>query len=285
MTIAVCFVSHEGIVLGADSTSTIMQNGRPVQHFDHQQKIFEVGEGATLGVTMWGVGSLPHKSHRTLIAELADELRDHPPATVEEAARRLATRFWGEFTTGFAQHIARFAALTAQGSRTPQEEQELEVLSNLTGGFCIGGRVPQNREPQAFSVVYAPGLAAPQVERLDNDVPYFWGIPNLLNRLIFGIDEGVFDAIVSSGKWNGTPQELFSIVSNAKLRVPGTMPLREAIDWVYSSILITIKAIKFSNLPPLCGGPVELAVITSDRNFRWVKHKRLDEAVVRHHSG
>src|SRR5712671_5580285 len=60
------------------------------------------------------------------------------------------------------------------------------------------------------------------------------------------------------------------------LQHPGTVPIRDAIDFTYTCILSTIKAMKFSNLPQVCGGPIEIAVITNDRNFRWVRHKSLD---------
>jgi hypothetical protein len=57
------------------------------------------------------------------------------------------------------------------------------------------------------------------------------------------------------------------------------LPIREAIDWVHASIYATIKMMKFSHLPPVCGGPVEIAVITTDKKFRWVRHKRFDAAI------
>jgi hypothetical protein len=101
----------------------------------------------------------------------------------------------------------------------------------------------------------------------------------LIERLLYGIDEPLFTALLSSGKWAGTRDELFQLVSRNKLGQPTDLPLREAIDWVYTSIYTTIKGMKFSHLPTLCGGPIEIAVVTSDRAFRWVRHKRLDEAI------
>ncbi len=60
---------------------------------------------------------------------------------------------------------------------------------------------------------------------------------------------------------------------------PEELPIREAIDWVHASIYATIKTMKFSHMAPVCGGPIEIAVITTDRQFRWVRHKSLDAAV------
>jgi hypothetical protein len=54
----------------------------------------------------------------------------------------------------------------------------------------------------------------------------------------------------------------------------GPTTLRDAIDFAYSSIHSTIKALKFSNLNQICGGPIEIAVIRTDRLFEWVQHKK-----------
>lgn len=55
--------------------------------------------------------------------------------------------------------------------------------------------------------------------------------------------------------------------------------MRDAVDYVHSCIYCTIKAMKFSNLSQVCGGPIEVAVITADRRFRWVRHKSWDAAI------
>lgn len=284
MTIAACYVSHEGVVLGADSTSTMMRDGQPYRHFDHQQKIFEIGEDSSLGITMWGLGGLASKSYRTLIAQLGDELQATPATSVRDVAERFAAMFWATYVSDFGSLISRFRDLVRMSDRTPDEEAELNSLSNLGGGFCIGGRTWSSRQPAAAVVNYGPEKDRPEIEDVARDRTKYWGVPNLLERLMFGMDNRLFGKILNSEKWSGTSEDLFAVLQDDMLNVPLNMPLREAIDWVYSSILTTIKAIKFSSDPPVCGGPVEVAVITSDRKFRWVKHKRLDEAVTRHHS-
>lgn len=79
MTIAACYLSPEGVILGADSTSTMQQPGMPDHYYNHEQKIFEIGEGSTLGITMWGVGGLGDLSYRTMLAELSDDLASSVP--------------------------------------------------------------------------------------------------------------------------------------------------------------------------------------------------------------
>ena len=85
--------------------------------------------------------------------------------------------------------------------------------------------------------------------------------------------------ILNSGKWSGTEQDLLEIVGRGFLTPPSNLPIREAIDYLYAEIFTTIKAMKFSQLAPICGGPIEIAVITTDRPFRWVCHKELSRAI------
>jgi len=108
--------------------------------------------------------------------------------------------------------------------------------------------------------------------------PTFWGAPNLIERLIYGIDWRLVRDILNSGKWSGNTADFVSLLSNYALKTP-ELPIREAIDFVHASIYSTIKALKFSRYEQTCGGPIEIAVITSDRRFRWVRHKRMDEAI------
>jgi hypothetical protein len=59
----------------------------------------------------------------------------------------------------------------------------------------------------------------------------------------------------------------------------GSVSTGAAVDWIHPSINTTIKSLKFSHLAPVCGGPIEVTVITTDRTFRWVRHKELDSAL------
>jgi hypothetical protein len=122
----------------------------------------------------------------------------------------------------------------------------------------------------------------PQVKELPLGRAHFWGCPNLIERVISGMDFDMFCRILDSGKWNGTAKELTDVLVQGALGQPFDLPLREATDWIYASIYTTIKAMKFSHLAPVCGGPIEIAVISTDRAFRWVRHKQLGEAIAAH---
>lgn len=287
MTIAACYVSPEGVVLGADSTSTYrLRDG--AHYFNHAQKIFEVGTGSTFGVVTWGLGGLNVSSHRRLLATFADDLGQTAANSIQHVAERWVEWFFAEYER--SDLIVGYRDLASKlpfdprnpfdaANRTQEEEKEYsEMKSNLGVGFCIGGYHPSDRSPTAYHVWFDPDIARPQPIQQAPGFN-FWGAPNMIQRLVFGHDGNLKSGILRSGRWKGTEEELDEILQQQVLSHP-ILPIRDAIDFVHSCILSTIKALKFSDFQQICGGPVELAVITADRPFRWVRHKEWDSALL-----
>jgi hypothetical protein len=200
---------------------------------------------------------------------------------MDDVANRWNQLFWPAYSTDCAQIIARAQALHSQSTRSPQEDDELYFLFRaFSGGFCIGGYLMNDRTPSAYEILYDPTMSAPgKCDRLKIGSTKFWGCPNLVNRLLYGIDEVLYSTIFKSDKWTGTGEDLYNLIVPFCLGQPFDLPIREAIDWVHASIYTTIKTMKFSHMAPICGGPVEIAVITTDRQFRWVRHKTFDSAI------
>jgi hypothetical protein len=289
MTIAACYLSSEGVVLGADSTTTVFgHNG--AHYFDHAQKVFEIGEGQSLGVITWGLGGLGVSSYRQLLARFGDDLKANPAASVSQAAIRWTTLFYAEYVASpFLIEYARLKALQpfdaalvgAPGHRTEDEEKLYgEWTVGMVAGFCFGGCLRQDRQPEATWVVFDPNSVAPPVP-VDFVAPDFgfWGAPLIVKRLIWGCDDNLQTAILGSPHWTGTQAQLETLVNQTFL-AHGPLPMREAVDFVHFGIFSTIKALKFSNFSQICGGPIEIAVITADRPFRWVRHKPWDSAIL-----
>lgn len=230
---------------------------------------------------MGSLGSLGDVSYRTLVAETADAQQTQGTDELEVLSSRWSARFWGEYTRVFATSLARVRELSTHADIGPTEQDELAWWTQtLSGGFCIGGRWGGSRRSEAYEVTFNPLMQdVPKATPIQPGRTRFWGCPNLIERLLWGIDWGLLDAIQKGGKWTGSQDELFELLAQYMLGQPADLPLREAIDWVYVSIYTTIKAMKFSHLAPVCGGPIEIAVITTDRRFRWVRHKAMGEAI------
>lgn len=297
MTIAMCYQSPEGLVLGADSTASTIVSPSPGQtgyhYFNHHQKLYELGENSTVGVLTWNLGNVGPRSYRTLFALLDDDIRKKHPKDVAEIASRWAGLFWNEYSTSafLAPHLQRCKQLNGKKpfdpnastpdptARTKDEEDEFQNLKrNLVAGFCIAGYWLPIREASAFEVIFDPLAGKPSPLQLPPLSWKCWGAPNMIMRLINGYDDNVKAGLLASGKWNGTPADLDNLLSQHALAHP-LLPIRDAIDFVHACIYSTVKGMKFSNFFQICGGPIELAVVTSDRRFRWVRHKVWDAAI------
>ncbi len=289
VTIAACYLSTGAVILGADSTTTIQvnnltQTAGTARHFNYGQKIFEVGHSelgrpGDVAVLTWGLATLQNVSYRSLIARLADLIAATSPSSLMEVAQLWRDGFNVTYQEDAAVQYAQL--LEAQAVRSPDEQKMLTDLGDgLQGGFCVAGSLPADRTPAAAEITFHPtaGVSAPVP--IPVGPAKFWGVPSIMRRLVYGMDDRIFEDIVASGRWTADRQALIDLVRPHILGQAINLPLREAIDFVYTSIYTTIKALKFSHYPPVCGGPIEIAAITSDRPFRWIRHKRLPEAIL-----
>jgi hypothetical protein len=278
MTIAACYLCPEGVVLGADSTTT-RTAPEMMLHYNYGQKIFEIGEQGTIGLATWGMAGFPRTSYRTLLARLSDRLEGLNVTTVRQVAEEWSGAFWAEYVESYHDRLREVRELLGR-ERTPQDEDMLAMLTQwFAGGFCIGGYVGPARQPEAWEITYDLTKQSPEISEIQMGKTRFWGCPNIIERTIFGFDVDLLLDIVKSGKWQGTTEDLVDIVLKYKISQPPNLPIREAIDWVHASINTTIKVMKFSDMAPVCGGPIEVAAITTDRPFRWVCHKKFDAAI------
>ena len=154
------------------------------------------------------------------------------------------------------------------------------LLSGYSGGYCLGGRASENEQGQAWQILWSPTQRTSDIVGLKPEEVAFWGVPQIMQRLIFGFDQDVLAKILASGHWNADPSVLYDLIAEQQLIQPSLLPIREAIDWIHTVIHTTIRGTKFAKWPHFCGGPVEIAVITNDRPFRWVKHKEMSAAIL-----
>jgi hypothetical protein len=280
MTIAACALTPEGVVFGADSTSTLITSDGLQRYLNNEQKVFEVGVDGTLGVVTWGLGRIGTMSHRSIIAALGDDLANASPASVEEAASRFAKLVWTTYDGTLRTEINKQKAIAGdQNAKKEDVEKAKGALENMTLGFCIGGHWLPNREPRAYELTFDVNIdSAPTPKPVGLFDFRFWGA-NLFVARLLGLDTSAAKAIVASGKWGGNEAELEALLTARKMPINAPLPLRETADAVHALIQTTIKVMKFTSIPPVCGGHVELAVVTTDRRFRWIRHKTLGAAL------
>ena len=138
MTIAACYHSNEGIVLGADSTATVTPQEPQgydvaIRHFNHwRRKSLRSGcnsQVGSIGISVDGLAEIGPHSNRSLAARFADDLEAKPPSSMDEVAERWSVKIWDVFSSTYTAQISRFAQLATQPTRTDEENKELTRLS------------------------------------------------------------------------------------------------------------------------------------------------------------
>lgn len=266
MTIAAAYLVSEGVVLGTDSTSTISVKdpkggpGGVLQLLNHAQKVFEVGENSRLGICTWGAASVGGISHRTIVARLDEEVKKNDNMTVEETAKALVRIV-----------------------EKPVKDTEVEFV-----GYYLGGWNPKSHDPACFKIEFSRDKK-PNIAPVALGTCMFSGNANIFRRVFRGFDPMLYENLLNELKkrvpenikdFEKIFKESFEIASKPLIAVGHRdLPIREAIDFVHSYLHITIKATKFMFGAAACGGPIEIGFITTDRFFRWARHKNFETAI------
>src|SRR6266404_9143428 len=160
MTIAACYVSPEGIVFGADSTTSFNFGG--FHYYNHNQKLFEIGEESTLAIVTWGLAGLGEKSHRTLFAELGDDLKRAPPNSVKKVADRWAAMLWAAYdgSSLLAADLAICRQLHAKSAFTPLTQSPDPGVHPLSGTVKIRTVSRERRETDEANEGLSEGAEA-----------------------------------------------------------------------------------------------------------------------------
>jgi len=269
MTIAAAYLTSEGTVLGTDSTTTIAVDAGVAQLFNHAQKVFAVGpeERPMYGICTWGAGMVSTVTHRSIAARLSHRIL-MTPGNVIDAVNRLVE--------------------VVDEVRNP-------VISTVPFfGYFLCGTNHETHIPECYEITFPENQNA-SIRSLPVGRASFRGAPEFFTRIFRGYDQRLPSTLLAALQASvpGLPsnfQDLFqqafqSVTRGLTAAGYPNPPIREAIDFIHMYLNATIKANKFRYGVPVCGGPIEIGVVTSDRPFRWVQHKKFDTAIVEQEVG
>jgi hypothetical protein len=278
MSVAVLIGVHDGVVLAADSASTLSfptppgvvlppgQQGVVGNVYDNANKIFNLVKGQPIGCITFGSGNIGNASIGTLIKDLRKKLTDTP----EEMGFNS-----GEYTMeGIAKILAKFL-----GDECEKLEQPAKLNTNI--GFLLGGYSKPGPLGESWSVEIQNGLSQPPKKlRADHEVGLSWGgATEVLQRMIVGFSPQLFPALAAVTQPQQNPAVLASQLGpmlSAKLQAPlvfAPMPIQDVIDLARFLVHSAIMFSRFSPGPNIVGGPIEIAAITKHENFKWISRK------------
>lgn len=290
------------MVLAADSTSSFFLDGTLAQSYHHARKLLQL-ENYPVGLLTYGLGAVAGRNLESLLAEFERTLPGYstsPNYTIRELADRLHTFIAAKYDAVFPPPAAAVqgdgaeagdADGTGDGANPPvAPEQPTETttapdeppapapdtrpaLGIVIGGYSSGEFFPDEFEMRLPH--FGVEEVWPDVSGGERYGVRWWGQTGPVERLYLGCDYyGFVDWCIENGL---TIDD--AIAHYGKLRdkimwpiIYEGMPLQDAIDLAVYLVNVTIGHSRFAVGPPVCGGHIDVATVTS-RGFRWIRRK------------
>jgi hypothetical protein len=254
MTIVVGLAAPDGLILAADSRTTLSDGGRSRVLSDTTQKVFSIYSGK-FGVSCYGTALYENKTVAGHMDEFEASLTA-VPKDASELARELGNWFQASLKSAYA----------AQG--TPWTE---EIGWRL--GFHVAGYGPDGIG-RLFDVKVpgknGPILVETQVSTASIGV-LFEGQTDVIRRLLGGVDS---DALVASGVQ--VPKDFREALAGLEYNLLFPHTVQDAIDCANFLIRTTIGMQRFSDGTtgnpggvPGCGGAIRILAI-GRKEWEWV---------------
>jgi hypothetical protein len=278
MSIAVLIGVHDGVVLAADSASTLTfatppgvvlppgQQGIVGNVYDNANKIFNLVKGLPIGCITFGSGNIGNASIGTLIKDLRKKLAEAPEEMKFDRKNYAMSNV--------VDILAKFL-----GDECNKLDPALKAMINV--GFLFGGYSKPGDLGESWSVEISKGVAQPPKKLREPNAPgVSWGGQGeALQRMILGYSTGIFDILSqvsqSTQNSNEMTQKLAPLLS-ARLQAPmvfAPMPIQDAIDLARFLVHASEMFSRFMPGPNVVGGPIEIAAITKHENFKWISRK------------
>lgn len=273
MTIALALKVHDGLVVAADSATTLTSTdgsggASVVNVFNHANKIVNLHKSLPVALMTWGRGNIGQQSIATLAKDLRlrfqgvpghDEWRLNPSDYKVEDIAQSVSRF-------FQEELSE-PGNVASGDSSP--------MGLFVGGFSAG-----SRQSESYVISATGATCDPPIPVLEQEAgAQWWGQPEAITRLLLGFSAATETALVNLGvpptEAPGYVEALKAQVATQVISAP--MPIQDAIDLAEFLVDTTIKFTRFSPGADTVGGPIEIAAITRHEGFKWVRRKHYYE--------
>ncbi|MGI0134155.1 MAG: hypothetical protein ACREBW_04270 [Candidatus Micrarchaeaceae archaeon] len=283
MSIAVLIGVHDGLVIAADSASTLTISVAPgtvagvANVYDNANKIFNLYKGKPIGCVTFGTGSIGNSSIGTLIKDLRALLMD------KEKAEKLGFNRDSYTMKQVSTILANFLSEACK-------KQPATTLVGMNMGLLLGGYSTDRDLGETWGFEIKPGGVATEPKELrpaDQPGISWGGAAEVLQRIIMGYSPALFQVLAevsgAEGQGQVSSQQLHDQLGKllvTKLQAPlvfAPMPIQDAID--LARFLVHAAAIYSRFLPgaQIVGGPIEIAAITKHEQFKWISRKHYYE--------
>lgn len=306
MSLVINTTTPEGIVLAGDSRQSYRNmKGMARIGSENAIKLFQINRRVGVGIT--GLAFLPEGGVQKNVSQYIEEFRRSSKVKnmeVKDVARKLHHLFndkyqWkdqlGQIKTNIQNDLNSKGCTVLEmkmedqllkfSFRTPQGTIENGVARADPIEILVAGYNP-DRTHQVYSV----SIPGPVQKLRDSKKPGMeygssWlGQGDVAARIVLGFDGRIQNVdFVKEAMQARSEQEIQSQLRGLEYAIQwGTMTLQDAIDFATLMIQTTSAIQRFSDGinadpgdMPGVGGPIDVAVITPDHGFVWVKKKQL----------
>jgi hypothetical protein len=272
MSVALVMNVHDGLILAADSASTLIvgtagpppgtvQAAQVANVYNNANKIANLYKGQPIGCVTFGSGSIGNASISTLLKDFRQKLTtertevfDIQSYTVENIAGEL-----GRFLTEECKKLPATGPKPTLGI----------FLAGYSTGMSLGER---------WSLSIDAGQAQPPLRlHRPEEVGINWGGEGgeAISRLILGFGgrlPEILKMVVAPPQ--AADQVLAALMPQLQAPVIfAPMPIQDAIDLAEFLVRTAIQFSRFCPGPQVVGGPIEIAAITKHEGFKWIQRK------------
>lgn len=278
MTIALVIKVNDGIVLAADSATTMTDRQNDgsigiVNIYNNANKVFNLHKALPIGAMTWGLGNIGPASIATIAKDVRRRFHGEGHEEgwkIDESAYDIAT---------VASHVHDFIH---EEKFQPMADSYPKGTEIPRLGFLTAGYSADSDDPQVFVMQLGDASHEPQEVLAGATGASWWGVPEAISRILNGVSLDTPAALVNMKVGLSEEQAVqFSQAIQDQVRatlVQSAMPIQDAIDLAEFLVYATIQYVRFAPGNPTVGGPIEIATITKHEGFKWVARKHYYES-------
>ncbi len=265
MTVAVSLNLSEGVILGADSATSVLAIGGGVAKvYENADKIFQLGD-RPVGIATYGLGGLGGRTVGSYLREFEVTKSDSCSKVLPDLVEDLRAFY-------LATYMSEVAPTLEQQHGKPFDQLQADQIVSL--GLIVGGFSPNAYLSEVWNIEVPtnkdPGSA--QEVRGKGDFGTNWyALADPIRRYVKGWDPAMMDAVSTHFQTIlGRPltstesQEIIDIMEKHEYGVPfAAMPMQEGIAYTRFLIQLVIGHHRYVAMgAPVVGGRIKLGRVS-----------------------
>lgn len=268
MTIAISIKVNDGIVLAADSASTLMGDQGVINVYENGNKVTNLHKELPIGIITWGVGGIGSASVSTLIKDFRKRIMgmnrqyedwainpDH--YTIESVAKRFKEFIFDEVYDPLIEDKSNY------------------YIGFLVAGYSSNGDLADDMAEEWLIQINEDTCEGPLLIRDKEECGLSWhGEPEAISRLVFGFSDGFIKLLLDQGVDEDVLNEAIENSSAVEAKmVFSPMPIQDVIDLAGFLVDLSKNYSRFIPGAVTISGPTEIAAITKHEGYKWIVRK------------